>query len=309
MTDNNNNDNNRINILIYGDVIAYEAAFIAQYPVEWEDDLWTLHADMGRAKDYIHERITELEERLGAKTTTIAFSDRANFRRKLNPMYKSNRRSSFKPIILKACREWMMDTYNSECWPNLEADDVLSILATERPNRLDTRIIVSIDKDFHGVPGRWYNFRKDEYHYPTKEEADKFHLLQAVMGDHTDGYGGVPGYGLKTAQKYLEKNGYTWEAVSQLYAKKELPESEALMNAWMARLLRKDDYNIKQKEITYLWMPTSYQPADKRKYSQAVHSVTGKLGEEDTTLFPHAPFTPLPNALSKEPKTTALTTG
>ena len=140
--------NERTVILIDGDVLNYEAGFSSQYPVEWDEDLWTLHGDMGRAKDYIHERIAELEEHLGATSTIVAFSDSANFRRKLNPLYKSNRRASFKPILIKPIREWMKDTFHCEQWPNLEADDVLSILATERPNRLDTRIIVGAQMNF-----------------------------------------------------------------------------------------------------------------------------------------------------------------
>lgn len=296
-------------ILIDGDVLAYEAGFTSQYPVEWEEDLWTLHGDMGRAKDYVHERINELEEHLGATSTIIAFSDSANFRRKLNPLYKSNRRASFKPILIKPIREWMKETFECECWPNLEADDVLSILATERPNRLDTRIIVSIDKDFHGVPGRWYNFRKQEHHHPSEEMADRFHLIQTISGDHTDGYSGVPKYGVKTATKYLDKEGYTWEAIMKLYDKADLPESEAVMNAWMARLLRKNEYNLKNKEINYLWLPKTFQTVDKRRYSTQVHSVTGTLDEDDQALFPHAPFAPLPNATNKEPSSMVTATG
>ena len=239
----------------------------------------------------------------------MALSDKTNFRRKLNPLYKANRRATFRPIGLKPIREWMEEKYQTECWPNLEADDVLGILASERPNRLDKRIIVSIDKDFHGVPGHWYNFNREERHHPSVEDADDYHLIQTIAGDHTDGYKGVPGVGVARARAYLDKEGYTWDAVVEAYAKADLPESEALMNAWMARLLRKGEYNLKRKELYYLWMPPTYQAAEKRKYSQLVHSVTGTLAEGDTALSPLKPFAPLRDASKKEDAPTAIPTG
>lgn len=300
---------NKTIILIDGDILAYEGAFVGQKNIQWEEDLWTVHADVAASKAYIQERIDSFTEQMEADDVVVALSDSTNFRRKLNPLYKANRRQSFKPIGLKAVRKWMEERYAVECWPNLEADDVLSILATERPNRLDRRIIVSIDKDFHGVPGHWYDFNRKEYHHPSEREANEHHLIQAVAGDHTDGYKGVPGIGVTRARTYLDKEGYTWKAVTNAYEKAGLPESEALMNAWMARLLRKGEYNLKRKELYYLWMPTTYQEADKRKYSQLVHSVTGTLEGDDTTLSPLAPFAPLPSDLKKEQRHTATTTG
>lgn len=301
--------NDRRVILIDGDVLVYQGAFVGQRNVQWEEDLWTVHADIAVSKAYIQERIDSFKEKLEANDVIVALSDRTNFRRKLNPLYKANRRESLKPIGLKPIRHWLTTNYKTECWPNLEADDVLSILATERPNRLDHRIIISIDKDFHGVPGHWYDYNKDEYHHPSAEEADKHHLIQAISGDHTDGYKGVPSVGVTRARAYLDKEGYTWEAVVKAYDKVGLPESEALMNAWMARLLRKKDYNLKHKELSYLWMPKSYQEADKRKYSKLVHTVTGTLGEADSTLFPQAPFVTLRDVSKPEPSPTVTTTG
>ena len=301
--------NDRTVILLDGDILAYEGAFVAQKNIQWEEDLWTVHSDVARARGYIQERIDSFVERLEANDVVVALSDKTNFRRKLNPLYKANRRASFRPIGLQAVREWMEEKYQVECWPNLEADDVLGILASERPNRRDKRIIVSIDKDFHGVPGRWYDFNRGEHHHPTPDEADRFHLLQTIAGDHVDGYRGVPGIGIARARVYLDKEGYAWDSVVKAYEKAKLPESEALMNAWMARLLRKGEYNLKQKELYYLWMPPTYQEADKRRYSKLVHSVTGTLDVDATALSPQMPFAPLPSASNKEGKSTATVTG
>jgi len=213
------------------------------------------------------------------------------------------------PIILKPMREWMLNELDAQLWPNIEADDVLSILATEYPNWKDKRIIVSIDKDFKSVPGIFYDYNREEYHEPTEEEADNFHLLQALMGDLTDGFGGAKGVGPVTAKKWLDDNGYTWEAVVALYEKKGQTEQEALMNAWMARLLRKQEYNKKQKQITKLWTPKNYQTLERKNIIPLVRSVTGMLDGDDSALFLQSPFDPLPNDLKKEEDSTETTTG
>jgi len=296
-------------ILIDADVLAFESSIIAQENIQWEEELWTVHADMAVAKQRVLGRIEQFKDLLKADEVVLALSDRANFRRKLFPDYKSNRRKSVLPIILKPMKQWMIEELDAQLWANVEADDVLSILATERPNRLDKRIIVSIDKDFKGVPGIFYDYNKEEYHEPTEEEADNFHLLQALMGDSTDGFSGAKGVGAVTAKKWLDEHGYTWESVVAMYEKKGQDEQDALMNAWMARLLRKQEYNKKQKHITKLWTPKNYQTLERKNIMPLVRSVTGLLDEDDSALFLQSPFAPLPNDLKKEENSTEITTG
>ena len=61
--------------------------------------------------------------------------------------------------------------------------------------------------------------------------------------------------GAITARKLLDKNGYVWQTVVDAYAKKGQSEDEALMNARLAYILQKDDYDFNTKEIK-LWTPT-----------------------------------------------------
>lgn len=281
-------------ILIDADVLAFEASIIAQEGIQWEEELWTVHADMAVAKERVIGRIEQFKDLLKADEVVLALSDRANFRRKLFPDYKANRRKAVLPIILKPMKEWMIKELDAQLWANIEADDILSILATERPNRLDKRVIVSIDKDFKGVPGIFYDYNKEEYHEPTEQEADNFHLLQTLMGDSTDGFSGVKRVGPVAAQKWLDEHGYTWESVVALYEKKGQTEQDALMNAWMARLLRKEEYNKKQKHITKLWTPKNYQSLERKEILPLVRSVKGVLDGDDPDLYLQPAYDPLP---------------
>ena len=224
-------------LLIDADVLAFEAAVVAEESIQWKDELWTVHADMALAKARVVNRIVEFKEKLKTENVVLCLSDRANFRRKLNPDYKANRSKSRLPIILRQVKQWIIDELGGVLWANLEADDVISILATDKAMDEET-IVVSIDKDFKSVPGIFFDYNKGEYHQPSEEEADNYHLIQAIAGDHTDGYSGVPGVGVVKAERILEKDGYTWETVVKAYEEKGLTEQDALMNAWMARLLR-----------------------------------------------------------------------
>jgi DNA polymerase-1 len=237
--------------LIDGDMILYRAAFAAEVETKWEDDIFTLHTDFNQAKAEASQLIETILEKIEATECSTFFSDRKTFRHDLFPEYKANRKDKRSPLGINELREWMMETFNGKLWENLEADDVIGILATaDRENT----IAVSGDKDFGTLPCAWYNFLKDEFKDTTIEEADRFHLIQAMAGDSTDGYAGVPGVGLITAQKLLDKKGESWETVVDVYDSKGLTEDDALLTARLARILRHTEYDRETQEIK-LWTP------------------------------------------------------
>ena len=295
-------------LLIDADVLAFEASVVAEESIHWKDELWTVHADMALAKARVVNRIVEFQEKLKTENVVLCLSDRANFRRKLNPDYKANRAKSRLPIILRQVKQWIIDELGGVLWANLEADDVISILATDKAMDEET-IVVSIDKDFKSVPGIFFDYNKGEYHQPSEEEADNYHLIQTIAGDHTDGYSGVPGVGVVKAERILEKDGYTWETVVTCYEKAGLTERDALMNAWMARLLRSDNYCFRTNTIKKLWTPKNYQTKDILEISQQGLSVTGMMDGDDPALFLQSPFAVSQKDLKMAESFTETTTG
>ena len=301
-------DKKKTTLLIDADVLAFEAAVVAEESIEWKDEMWTVHADMALAKARVVNRVEEFKDLMKTDKVTMCLTDRANFRRVLNPDYKANRAKSRLPIILRQVKQWIIEEYNGQMWPNLEADDVISILATDKEMDEET-IIVSIDKDFKSVPGIYYDYNKGENHQPSEEEADNYHLVQAIAGDHTDGYSGVPGIGVTRAQRLLEKDGYTWETVTACYEKAGLTEQDALMNAWMARLLRAENYSFRTNTIKKLWTPRNYQTKDILKISPQGLNVTGTLDGDDPRLFLQSPYAVSPKDLKMAASFTETTTG
>jgi len=295
-------------LLIDADVLAFEASVIAEESIEWKEEMWTVHADMALAKARIVNRVEQFKEKLQADDIVMALTDRANYRRILNPDYKSNRSKSRLPIILKQVKKWIIEEMDGQLWPNLEADDIISILATDKKMDEET-IIVSIDKDFKSVPGIYYDFNKDETHHVSQEDADRYHLIQTLTGDATDGYSGVPKVGAVTAKRLLDKEGYDWDVVKKCYEDVGLTENDALMNAWMARLLQADNYCFRTNTIKKLWTPRNYQTKDILKISPQVLDVTGTLDGDDPRLFLQSPYAVSPKDLKMAASFTETTTG
>jgi DNA polymerase-1 len=139
--------------------------------------------------------------------------------------------------------------------PELEADDALGIYATKHPGNC----IVSPDKDMKQIPGKLYNL--DEEFTITKEAGAKWHLIQSLAGDQTDGYPGVPGIGVKRAEALFKKEGYSWKTVVGAFYEKGFTELTALVNARLARILTVDDYDF-EKQQPILWSPSSDYKVD-----------------------------------------------
>jgi len=114
--------------------------------------------------------------------------------------YKGNRKDVPKPRHLPLLREYLQTAWGASVSDGQEADDDISIKATEFG---DDCIIVSIDKDFMQVPGWHYNFVKQEKKYVTPEEGLRFFYKQILMGDSADNIKGMPRVGVVRSEKML----------------------------------------------------------------------------------------------------------
>lgn len=248
-------------ILIDGDIIAYQAAAACEQAIDWGDGLWTLHADETLAKSTVDAKIEKLLDQLGADKAIIALTDGVNWRKQILPTYKANRTDVRKPMVLPVLRQHLIENHNAYLRPTLEGDDILGILATHPTLVKGEKIVVSLDKDMKTIPGNHFNMAKPELDVftITAEEAAYWHMTQTLTGDTTDGYSGCPGIGPVKAEAILKnciKDGKAdyWPAVVAAFAKAGLPETEALVQARVARICLHTDYNFKTKKVK-LWTP------------------------------------------------------
>lgn len=239
----------RKTLLIDGDIIAYKAAVTREQGINWGEGLWTLHCFEDDVYAAIHQQIETLITATGLTDIVVAISDSENFRKDLNPLYKSNRKDTRKPMCLSQALQFMKDEYPHVVLPTLEADDVIGILATEEPEKY---VIVSADKDMKTIPDA-YIWENGEVVHITKDEAYENFICQALKGDPTDGYYGVRGVGEVSARRVIEHFRGTpeslWTGVLKTY---KWHEEDAILNARMARILTNDLWD---GEKPILWEP------------------------------------------------------
>lgn len=288
--------------LIDGDIFIYMAALANEYECQWDTWLWTLHANLDAAIAQFDDTVNDIVEDLKADNVVVALTDTTNWRKDVMPTYKHQRVTKRKPVIYQAMREYVAETRETFQRPGLEGDDILGILSTHAHLIKGEKIIVSIDKDMKSIPGLLLNdgrARKgmagaltgfsstsyDDYVVSVSEaDADRYHMMQTLTGDATDGYPGCPGIGPVRAEQLLieglvlepreypctrgvnkgtmqtkwepGREGTPWDIIISAYASVGLSETVALQNARVARILRADDYNFQLKEPV-LWNPTA----------------------------------------------------
>lgn len=182
----------------------------------------------------------------------IALTDSAhNWRLDVLPTYKGNRKDKRKPIAIKQFREKLAGDESVYFRPRLEADDVVGILATWDAVKGE-KLIWSEDKDLMQIPGK--HIVGDRVVEVTEEEGHRMHLFQTLAGDVTDGYSGAPGFGEKTAPRWFEQHGWTWEALVEAYESKGLGEGDALIQARVAKIVQASNYDFNSREVI-LWTP------------------------------------------------------
>ena len=238
-------------LLIDADFIVYKCCAAAEDEIDWGDDVIVVVSSFSRALNSVERELSNIKNTFMWDTPELIlfFSDSKNFRKKIYPDYKGHRNRK-KPCGYRRVISELSERYTVVRIPELEADDAMGIYATFEPGN----IIVSPDKDMRQIPGKLYNL--DETVEVSEEEGMRWHLIQTLAGDQTDGYGGVPGIGVKRAIALLDKDGYTWDTVVKAFRSKELDEDTALMNARLARILTCDDYDpINQSVIP--WTATS----------------------------------------------------
>ena len=128
-----------------------------------------------------------------------------NFRYKLCPQYKANRKdppqdaSLFRPLM-----QLIIDEKLAIPSDGMEADDMVRIKSIELTAEEVEHTIVHIDKDLDCIPGKHYNPRRAEFYDVDEDSADLHYWQQMLKGDPTDNLPGLPKIGPKKAEAMLK---------------------------------------------------------------------------------------------------------
>jgi DNA polymerase-1 len=248
-------------VLVDGDMILYSTLCVTEVEVQLGDDQWTRWADLPAARDKVTDELGLILDRFGAveQDLYIAFTGNRVWRKQIFPAYKANRKGKPKPIGYRAMIAWLEQHYVCECLPTLEADDLVSMLASTCRDKGEACVIVSGDKDLDQIPGIHY-WQGDEWSI-SDEQATQFFYRQILTGDSTDNIPGCKGIGAKRANDVLESASSDlecWQAVIRQFERTCGDETEAAAQALLmgnlVRILKYEDYDWQSHQVIP-WTP------------------------------------------------------
>ena len=181
--------------IIDGDVLVYMSV--------WKSET------LEDAKQKFREHVKSTCYNLFTDDWVMAIGGPDNFRVDLFEGYKGSRKKAKddRPDWFLDLKLWAGNLENSIMTDNCEADDMVRIWANECTEAGIPRVVVSIDKDLHCIPGPHYNPRTKEVFHITPEYAERFYWQQVLTGDATDCIPGIYKCGPAKAQKILGDEG------------------------------------------------------------------------------------------------------
>ena len=237
-------------LLIDSDFLAYKAAQACEIGIDFGEDVIIAQSQFSEVLKVFHNELNKVTKAMMEDNFILYFSSTKNFRKKIYPDYKGHRMKR-KPLGYKRLVNYCRENHNFKLIEGLEADDTIGIEATRFAD--PSNIIVSPDKDMRQIPSTLWNLTDDVVEI-TKDDGDRWHLIQSLSGDPTDGYSGCPGIGVKRATELLDKNENKWEAVCKAYRDRGLSDDDALLNARLAKILQKEDFDHDRNQ-PILWTP------------------------------------------------------
>lgn len=245
-------------LLIDGDIILHRFGHANQTKVVWEvgEEASVAVGDPEQTLEDVDSFIMGLSHKFKKAEPIICLSGPRNFRYAVLESYKWNRKNLEKPVLFNTIKAHLWKNYIVLMQDVLEGDDLMGIMSTEARGKY---IICSIDKDMMQIPGRHYNWNTQRRTMQTVNAANHFFYRQILTGDPGDGYTGIPGCGPVKADKILDgldqSHEAYWKAITAAYEAAGLCEADAIVQARVARILRRGDYDYDKKEV-HLWTPT-----------------------------------------------------
>lgn len=191
---------------IDADLVAFRCAASVERSISVEEianlppETWT--EDTQNRQEIALLRVDKLMRDLLANTEVDSYNafltGKDNFRKKVNPNYKANRKDKEPPRFLQQCRQFLVEEWKAVVSDKCEADDLLGI------NQAESTIIATLDKDLDTVAGQHFNWLKNTLYNVAPLDAIKHFYKQMLIGDRSDNIFGVDGIGPVKASKLID---------------------------------------------------------------------------------------------------------
>jgi DNA polymerase-1 len=262
--------------LIDGDIVCYRCAAVNENAAE------------GIAKWQADQLLTRIIEDVNASDWKVFLSGDNNFRYKLYPDYKANRRDMVKPKHLEVLREHLVLEWNAVICDGYEADDALGI-AQKSAGPFES-VVCTIDKDLRQLAGCHYHFVNRQWVEVSDLDATKNFYTQLLTGDATDNIRGCPGIGPVKAARALadcKTEVECYQAVEKLYreALKDKWESELNLQAQLLYILRTEGDQWQKPNTPETQQPEKETPSKSSGKTPSSSTVPTTM-ETDTYIQP-----------------------
>ena len=275
-----------VKIVLDADMLLFAVMSSNMVTVNSHDQMWVMQTDLADAAATYWEKCEELCDTFDAdieRDLVHCFTEASRFRKAVFPGYKANRQGQTKPMMYAEMKAQLLNSGEIAFHhTQIEADDLIGILATQFKSIDEECVIASGDKDLVQIPGKhwWFNpfwgakskeelrefltrFGMEEINERTfnvpESAANRFWWVQLLTGDATDGIVGAKGIGIKTAIKEVVEWDTSrplecWQKAVGIYVKKKQTEEQAVQTARLIHLLRNGEYDFNDHTVS-LWNP------------------------------------------------------
>jgi len=214
-------DSKRV-LLIDADSIMYTSTYfpeesLLEFPTEEEQ----LEEAKYRTRTKLQEIQNNVEEWYNIVQTYIFIGGKGNFRYKVFPEYKANRKDVVKSPLLPFIREYMIEELKAIESHGGEADDYIIDGISECSGNC---VVSSIDKDvlYHSpnIPlcdYRGYNDVLGEFKSISTKQSRLARATQLVTGDTTDGVPGAKGVGKAWCDKNMHVDMTDYQFIKTIF--------------------------------------------------------------------------------------------
>lgn len=214
-------DSERV-LLIDADSIMYTSTYfpedsLLEFPTEEEQ----LEEAKYRTRTKLQEIQLNVEEWYNIVQTYIFIGGKGNFRYKIFPEYKANRKDTVKSPLLPFIKEYMIEELKAIESHGGEADDYIIDGISECSGNC---VVSSIDKDvlYHSpnIPlydYRGYNDVLGEFKSISTKQSRLARATQLVTGDSTDGVPGAKGVGKAWCDKNMHVDMTDYQFIKAIF--------------------------------------------------------------------------------------------
>lgn len=225
-----------------GDLIAFRCS--ASVGLEGEEEIAILRTD---------KLMRDLLYNTESTSYNCYLSGRNNFRKKVNPEYKANRKDKEPPRWLQSCREYLIKEWNAVVSEGCEADDLLGI------NQHNTdSVCISLDKDLLMITGWHFRWLDNEKIFVTPDQGLKAFYKQMLIGDKSDNIFGVRGIGPVKAAGIIDTLDTEEEMINTVFKLYEEDAERFWMNAQCLWIMQKEKETW-QDRVDLLILPGQLQ--------------------------------------------------